>query len=612
MAVTDDELKQIKEAAGAGLLAKGATGVGLGPIIDETTGVMGSEIVIAVLAPNTIPNLPGQINGVKIQLIKVASVEKAEPDEPGLCGEDKRDNTNYRAGLKRRKGGAAGALGGGNQVAVSWALNRVSSKKVVLKSERITDGTGGFLATVQPKAGGPEKVVLVTNSHVVSHSLDDADLRRPGGAAAVRPRGPALPGDRQDDEATGDDGDPRCGDEAGGAGDPRAAPHPEARQPRSLPGQPRRPHGGRMIVRRTPLPWTMLIALHLACNGGGGGAAAIDAAMEAGPAADTGEADRGTPANDVALSPDRSGDVYVAPPDAGSDVAPAPMGLRWVQEPANVQGEAIGGTGPNDVWVVSATGSIWHSVGDGTWTSRVAERGWNLTGIWGSGPNDVYVSVKANFVFHWNGAGWQKQTDGIAVGLTYNAIWGSGPADIYMADPSIYHSKGDGTWQGVNIPLGAGPFVSIWGSGPNDVWALGSGGVARWNGQVWKNEKTGFVIGVAGIWGSGPNDVYALYGGNLVHTDGGGQWADQPLALREADESMASIWGSGRDDLYIGTNRGRLLHRRSDGRWYAEEVDPSTTIKVRTYAIWGTSPENIYLLSGRGLYRSRPAKDGGI
>jgi hypothetical protein len=175
MALTDDELKQIKEAAEAGLFAKGATGVGLGPIIDETTGVLGSEIVIAVLAPNTIPNLPGQINGVKTQLIKVASVEKAEPDEPGLCGEDRRDNTKYRAGLKRRKGGAAGALEGGNQVAVSWALNRVSSKKVVLKSERVTDGTGGFLATVQPKAGGPEKVVLVTNSHVVSHSLDDAE-----------------------------------------------------------------------------------------------------------------------------------------------------------------------------------------------------------------------------------------------------------------------------------------------------------------------------------------------------------------------------------------------------------------------------------------------------
>ena len=344
-----------------------------------------------------------------------------------------------------------------------------------------------------------------------------------------------------------------------------------------------------------------------ACDGGDAGSAKGDAGVDVRGTADAVPNDAPTP------PPDSAADALVIPPDAaaGADSMTAPMALTWQREPANVQGEAIGGTGPDDVWVVSGAGDIWHSRGDGSWTSRVAESGWRLTGVWGSGPNDVYVSVRANFVFHWNGSGWQKQTDGIAVGLTYNTIWGSGPTDIYMADPSIYHSKGDGVWQGLSVPLGAGPFVGIWGSGPNDVWALGSGGVARWNGQVWRNEKTGFVIGVAGIWGSGPNDVYALYGDHLVHTDGGGQWTEQPIDVRAPNESMASLWGSGRDDIYIGTDQGRLLHRRADRRWYPEVVDASGVVRLRIYGIWGTGPRNIYLLTGRGVYRSRSASDGG-
>jgi hypothetical protein len=371
-----------------------------------------------------------------------------------------------------------------------------------------------------------------------------------------------------------------------------------------------------MIRGRLLLGPTLLLAgFHGSCKGGSASTPEVDANLDAAVAPDApmAQIDAAFAADEMTLPADlAAADVAAAPTDTGADGAPAPMGLSWVREPAKVQGEAIGGTGPNDVWVVSSAGDVWHSTGDSAWTSRTAEAGWNLTGVWGSGPNDVYVSVKANFVFHWNGTGWQKQTDGIAIGLTYNTIWGSGPSDIYMADPNIYHSRGDGTWQGVNIPLGAGPFVSIWGSGPNDVWFLGSGGVARWNGQVWKNEKPGFVIGVAGIWGSGPKDVYALYGDHLVHTDGSGYWVDQPVAIRESDEGMASIWGSGPDDLYIGTHHGRVLHRRADGRWYPQVVDTAAILKPSVYGIWGTSPENIYLLTSRGLYRSRHSADGGI
>jgi hypothetical protein len=366
-----------------------------------------------------------------------------------------------------------------------------------------------------------------------------------------------------------------------------------------------------MTAGRVSIVAMMLLAgFHVACEGGTSSATSVEAGVDARVVTDSAPMEAVSSGDGMAVSPDAASDVGMAPPDA--EAMPAPPGLSWVLETSNVIGTAISGTGPNDVWVVGGAGDIWHSTGDGTWTSRVAERGWRLTGVWGSGPNDVYVSVRANFVFHWNGTGWQKQTNGIAIGLTCQTIWGTGPSDIYMADPSIYHSKGDGTWQGVNIPLGAGPFVSIWGSGPNDVWALGSGGVARWNGQIWKNEKPGFVIGVSGIWGSGPGDVYALYGDHLVHTDGTGQWVDQPITIREPTENMLCVWGSGKDDLYIGTDRSRVFHRRTDGRWYPEVVDKPGAVNLTVWGIWGTSAQNIYLMTGRGIYRSRVTKDGGV
>jgi hypothetical protein len=288
-------------------------------------------------------------------------------------------------------------------------------------------------------------------------------------------------------------------------------------------------------------------------------------------------------------------------------------GLLWVKETSMVLGDAINGTGAHDVWVVDGAGNIWHSEGDGTWTSRTAESGWRLTGVWGSGPNDVYVSVRANFVFHWNGAGWAKQTKGIAIGLTFETIWGSGPTAVYMADPSIYHSGGDGQWQGLDVPLGSGPYVGIWGSGANDVWALGSGGVARWNGRTWKNESTGEMTGAAAIWGSGPNDVYAVYGDHIRHTDGGGSWTVQPSPpFKSALEQMISIWGSGPDDIYIGGTEGRIFHSRGDGQWIPQVVDPRVP-GVSIYGIWGTGPQNIYLLAATGIFRAQPSTspDGG-
>lgn len=285
---------------------------------------------------------------------------------------------------------------------------------------------------------------------------------------------------------------------------------------------------------------------------------------------------------------------------------PRPAALTWTSEAPNAVGDAIRGTGAGDVWLVSTTGNIWHSAGQGVWQDRSDERTWQLTSVWGSGPADVYVSVLANFVYHWDGVGWKKQTDGIPIGITYRAVWGSGPNDVFLAGPSVYRSTGDGRWTGQPIPAGVGPFVDMWGSGPNDIWVMGGSGVARWKGDgQWRMEAGPRERGAVGIWGSGPNDVYILYFDAVAHTDGRGSWTLQSVPeKRGPDESFFDIWGSGPTDVYVGGSDGRIFHSQGDGRWFAEGIDPKLP-RLDVRAIWGSGPKDIYLATPGGLYRGR-------
>jgi hypothetical protein len=360
--------------------------------------------------------------------------------------------------------------------------------------------------------------------------------------------------------------------------------------------------------------WRSLVIAVLvgpACEGSDAAGARADATATGG-AGGSGMADMAS-LTDVAGSPfdlpreSASAADGPTPDTVGPDLpaGPRPTPLVWVKE-SPIFGRAIGGTGPEDVWVVGTNGRAWHSRGDGVWQERSADTPWELNSVWGSGANDVYASVMANLVLHWNGQLWEKQVEGIPIGATYAAVWGSGPRDIYLAGPGLYRSSGDGRWMRQTWPVGAGPFVGIWGSGPNDVWVLGGGGVLRSKGDgIWRLENTGRTIAVTAIWGSGPDDVYALYGGAVAHTRGDGSWTVTEIPDRlPVGEVLSDIWGSGPSDVYITADAGRVFRSLGDGRWFPETVDAKLGA-FSIFAVWGSGPGNVYLLTAGGIYRGR-------
>src|SRR5262249_41839598 len=76
----------------------------------------------------------------------------------------------------------------------------------------------------------------------------------------------------------------------------------------------------------------------------------------------------------------------------------------------------VWGAGPNDVYALSDSKyAVYHSAGDGTWTSQSApepsiNQQWVYLAVWGSGPNDLYAVGGGDFamsgaIIHGDGAG---------------------------------------------------------------------------------------------------------------------------------------------------------------------------------------------------------------
>lgn len=286
----------------------------------------------------------------------------------------------------------------------------------------------------------------------------------------------------------------------------------------------------------------------------------------------------------------------------GDDAGPRPVPLHWVKEVSVGSGyRALGGTGPNDIWLVGDEGTAMHSDGSGVWVANDAQTAGRMTGVWGTAPDNVYFSLEINLVLRWNGKIFERQTDGVPIGSTFYATWGSGPTDVYVVG-ALFHSMGDGHWTYLSMPDTLGPILGIWGSGPNDVWAMGNDSVYRKKADGrWYLEPTGYRNGNLAIWGSGPTDVYIAHGGEILHTVGDGKWTSQTFVPKSIVDGAFYVWGSGPDDIYAGPSGGGLLHSLGDGHWYREVLDTKFP-NVGNEGIWGTSRNNVYVYCAGSIY----------
>lgn len=187
-----------------------------------------------------------------------------------------------------------------------------------------------------------------------------------------------------------------------------------------------------------------------------------------------------------------------------SDVSSAPLTTVWGSDAANVYAAGAGGT------VLRRANGVWSAVDVGAGVAGGAT--WEAVG--GTGPADVYVvggwSYGAGRIAHFDGVSWHldaQEALGDKMAGTCTAVWAFGPDDVQVACGYGFHFDGAG-WVSGGLPG-----VEFWGTSSTiGHYAIGS---SRSLGYM-RGESSWLVLPaisqVESIWGRSATDVYVAAG----------------------------------------------------------------------------------------------------
>ncbi|OJY20027.1 MAG: hypothetical protein BGO98_01970 [Myxococcales bacterium 68-20] len=143
----------------------------------------------------------------------------------------------------------------------------------------------------------------------------------------------------------------------------------------------------------------------------------------------------------------------------------------------------IWGTGPNDIWIVGASGRILHTDGywnrAAEWTQTNSNTRQHLTGVWGTATDDVWAVGENGTIRHYahdEGGDLRWLVSDSTITTHLRAVWGTSATNVWAIGDENTILHGDGSsWSRSMVPSlpPSTPFYGIWGSGPDDVWVVG-------------------------------------------------------------------------------------------------------------------------------------------
>jgi hypothetical protein len=300
--------------------------------------------------------------------------------------------------------------------------------------------------------------------------------------------------------------------------------------------------------------------------------------------------------------------------------------------------DAVGGSGPNDVWVVGLNLDpehvepvLWHWNG-ARWSVAPAGTGTEAADamdVTSFGPRDAWAvgwTIGSNFIAHWNGHEWRGVPTGLPVddvnlesidSVSLSNLWAvgskessSGPARVPRS--FIVHTTGPG-WHTVSQPRGLAVGSVLKGIGVvsrDDIWAVGGTDLGRqlwydsprtliehWNGHRWSvfpSPSPGSIVNVLqAISVVGPRDVWAV---GMRRSEG---HAARPLVLHYDGSSWTEAptpWIGGTDsdlfDVSSSPSAGTwAFGRRSDSHNthpLVERLSARGWVRVHQAPRWGS------------------------
>ena len=130
-------------------------------------------------------------------------------------------------------------------------------------------------------------------------------------------------------------------------------------------------------------------------------------------------------------------------------------------------------------------------------------------------------------------------------------------------------------------------YRDVWGASATSVFAVGFGGMVRFDGSSWTDQTpAGPFVMLEGVWGVGPTEVYAV-GTDLSFRYDGTEWLDWTAPAG----SHRAIWGSGGSDIFV-VGFSEVQHYDGSG-W-------QRTVTGALVGVFGAGPDDVIAVGWSG------------
>lgn len=266
----------------------------------------------------------------------------------------------------------------------------------------------------------------------------------------------------------------------------------------------------------------------------------------------------------------------------------------------------VGGSGPQDGWLVTRAGAVWRWNGS-TWSvlyrERTADEAEEISAASGPGASALWAVDRHNRAIFFDGRRWARSPGGEGDNYTSDAIWASSATDVWVSSGPLLRFDGR-AWTQLppRDPRGINMVFAV---GPEEIWAVGEKGlVLRREAGRWRPVPSPAPEDLRAVFGSAGDDVWVT-GDSIWHWDG------RTWSRSLANERCNALWGIGRSDVWaVGK---KVLHWNGKA-WTTifdmtgNETASCSVCPVVLNAAWGFSPEEVV---GAGAHRDLTGKDMG-
>ena len=218
--------------------------------------------------------------------------------------------------------------------------------------------------------------------------------------------------------------------------------------------------------------------------------------------------------------------------------------------------------------------------------------------FWGASmlsPTSAYVVGDAFSIVRLNGA--TSTTVSLKEGGAYLGVWAQNANNVFaVGTGGIDRFDGTTTTSMLSPQTLGGLFLyGVWGADANNVFAVGDrGSIYRYDGATWTrmtNTSTRFLVG---IWGSSATNVFAVGQAGTILRYNGSTWSQMPSGTTRR---LLGVWGNGNTVFAVGDS-GTVL-RFNGTAWTS--IGPGTSEDM--LGVWGSDVLDVYVSGSNGSIR---------